>query len=71
MHKLPQKFVVEFDTFRKLTFRERLKILFGFNLLALVKVVVDRRNTSVKQSTFILLTKQVGVDGQIAETATP
>lgn len=64
LEKLGNKFVVEFDGFRKLTLKERLLILIGYNLQTLSKVCVDKRNTSVKARTFVVLTKQVTPEGQ-------
>ncbi len=41
--RLPNRFCVEFDQFRKLTFLERVKILIGFNVVTTTSVKVDKR----------------------------
>ncbi len=41
--KLPNRFCVEFDTFKKLTFLERLKVLIGYNPVVSTSVKVDKR----------------------------
>lgn len=66
-HKLPNKFVVEFDAFRKLTRLERLKILLGYNLLGVAKCVIQRRQGNAYTKLNIQLTKQTTSAGQIRE----
>lgn len=62
--KLPNKFVVEFDGFRKLTLKERLLILLGYNIKTLSKVVINRRQTSVKARTFVVTTKEISAENE-------
>lgn len=70
-NKLPTNFVVEFDGFRRLTFKERLLILIGYNLTTLSKVIVNRRGGSVKAHTAVVLTKQLSAEGQTREQEQP
>jgi hypothetical protein len=42
--KLPNRFCVEFDTFRRLSLKERLCVMAGFNIVARVKVMIDKRD---------------------------
>ena len=42
--KLPNRFEIQFDTFRKWSWRDRLKILFGYNLIVRVAIKVDKRD---------------------------
>lgn len=55
--KIPNNTVIKFDGFRKLTLKERLMILFGFNLQAVCAVHIHRRDSSVKARANIVLTK--------------
>jgi hypothetical protein len=66
-NKLPNKFVVEFDTFHELTFKERLKILFGYNLKSVSKVIMNRRERKTWAHTKLQLTKQLDPDGELRE----
>ena len=70
--KMPNRFIVDFDGFRKLTRRERLKILFGWNLHTKTTVLVDRRNhvTPVKGRCDVSLTKERDAEGQVKEHIT-
>jgi hypothetical protein len=42
--KMPNRFCVEFDTFKRWSWRDRLRILFGFNLVVRVNIMVDKRD---------------------------
>ena len=42
--RLPNRFEIQFDTFKKFTWRERLKILLGYNLVVRVAIKVDKRD---------------------------
>ncbi len=42
--KIPNRFAIEFDEFRKFSFKERLCVLIGYNPVARVKVLVDKRD---------------------------
>ena len=42
--KIPNRFCIEFDTFKRWSWRERLKILFGYNLVVRVAIKVDKRD---------------------------
>lgn len=65
--KLPNLMVVEFESHRKLSWKERLQILLGYNLLTKVKVLVDRRHTNVRGKAEVHLTKAVDATEQIRE----
>lgn len=68
--KLPSRFTVEFEEFKTLTFKERLQILLGYNLRVCSKVMVDRRNESVKAGSTVWLTKETTAQGVINEQVT-
>ncbi len=68
--KLPQKFVVDFDDFKTLTWRERLKILIGYNLILRGKLMVDRRHADVRYAVNVLLTKHVNAKEVVKENIT-
>ena len=42
--KLPNRFEIQADTFKRFTWRERLKILIGYNLIVRVSHRVDKRS---------------------------
>jgi len=65
--KLPNKFVVEFDEFKTLSRKERWKILLGYNLVVRSKVIVDRKNSSVKAGNQLFLSKHNDADEAIRE----
>ena len=64
-HRLPNRFKCHFEAFRKLSWRERLKIALGFNLKIAVDVAVDKRDGRVWQNLVCTLTKEVNADGQV------
>lgn len=68
--KLPNKLTVEFDSFRKLRFKERLQILLGYNIAVQTRVVVHRRDARVFGGTEVHLTKQVDASGQMKQQLT-
>ena len=67
--KLPSRFAVELDSFRALKFRERLKILIGYNLTCSVKLLVDKRDGRVWSEYKVGLTKQRTATEQQREAA--
>lgn len=65
---LPSKFVVDQQFHRVLTFKERLKILFGYNLRADFATMVDRKR-GVMAKCEIKLTKEASAEDQKRENA--
>lgn len=61
---LPSKYTVEFQTFHKLTLRERFKLLFGYNIIANVVAVVHVRRGSIRSKVDLLLTNEMSAAGQ-------
>lgn len=55
--KIPRRISVEFDTFHAFTWKQRLKILIGFNCIARVVMLFDRRDGSCHQQCAIKLTE--------------
>ena len=54
--KLPNRFAVEFDQFRKFTFKERLCVLIGYNPIARVRVLIDKRDGKAQTHVSVGLT---------------
>jgi hypothetical protein len=46
-HKLPNRFKLQREGLFRLSFIERVRILFGYNILAEVTVLIDKRNGRV------------------------
>lgn len=67
-NKLPNKFVVEFDSHHTLTLKERLMILLGYNIKTISSVMVNRRTQKVGAKTKLQLTKHVAAETEIRET---
>jgi hypothetical protein len=65
--KLPNKYVVEFDTFRRLSWPERFKVLLGFNLSVRSKVIVHARNGQAWTSCTVALTPNTEATEQIKD----
>lgn len=54
--KLPNRFAVDFDSFRRFTFKERLCVLIGYNPVARVKVLINKRDGSAFTNVTVGLT---------------
>jgi hypothetical protein len=66
--KLPNRFRVNLGFFRPLKFRERIKILIGYNLACDVSLLVDKRSGQVWNHCEVRLTKQATLtEQQLAE----
>lgn len=53
------RFAVDFDAFFKPTFKQRLLLLIGYNLVATSKVFVDRKNEQVRAGTSFRLSDKL------------
>lgn len=67
--KIPNKAAIEYESFRKLSIRERLWILLGCNLLVRSKVLVDRRRAKIWADSKVFITKQSSAEDQQREDA--
>jgi len=65
--KLPNRFRINTENFTKFTFRERLKILLGYNLTAQVDTAIDKRDGRCWQRVKFNLTALRTADAQIQE----
>ena len=54
--KLPNRFAVEFETFSKFTWLDRLKVLVGYNAVVRTAVRVDKRTGQAWQMSVLTLT---------------
>ncbi len=63
------RFAVDFDAYFKPTFKQRLLLLIGYNLVATSKVFVDRKNEQVKAGTFFNLTDKLTAQEEAADHA--
>lgn len=62
--KLPRRFVVRLSHFRRFRWKERLKILFGYNALIECDVKIDKRDQQVWDHCALTLTKETNVENQ-------
>ena len=69
MTRLPNKFVVEQRFHRRLSFKERLLILCGYNLQADSTTQVVMKNGSARARLVIRLTKQITAEDQARSDA--
>lgn len=65
--KLPNRFEVSFQNFRKFNWRERLKILCGFNAVVETTVRIDKRSGQTWQSSALTLTKEITADALVKD----
>lgn len=69
--KLPNKFVFDAEDFHPLTFKQRIRILFGYNVLTRIKVQVDKRAIHpVRYKVELFLSEQRDAAGQIKQNLT-
>ena len=55
--RIPNRFCISFDTFKKFTWRERLKVALGYNLVVRVDIKIDKRDGRSWTSCLPALTK--------------
>lgn len=69
--KLPNRFRADTEYFRKLTWLDRLKIAFGFNLKVRIETAVDKRTQQVWQKVTVETTKAESQQGQLRDDNDP
>lgn len=65
MGRLPNKFAIPMEGFRRFTFAERLKILCGYNIELEALAVVNSRLGSVKCKLVAHLSREITPQGQV------
>lgn len=65
--RLPNKYVVEFDTFHRLGWLDRWKVLLGFNLTIKSKVIVHTRNGQAWTGCTVAMTANTQPEEQIKD----
>jgi hypothetical protein len=66
---LPNDAVIDTVHFKTLSFRNRLRILFGYNLLIKVSTRIHRRQGEVEQGIVLALTRNASHEDQLREEA--
>lgn len=59
---IPRRISIEFDTFSKLKFLDRIRIMIGYNIVARVKINVDKRTGQAWQACHLGLTTAVSAE---------